>query len=229
MLPLKEFTGWSTRPSDNRPQIEPNKKYYFICEGANTEKWYFEELVGRSKDFDIPPTVQLIFMEKTGKDIHNSNPKNLLKSAAEIQQNDDFKSSQDVIVLIFDADIYKDNVCAYNEIITEARKNNYLIGVTNPSFELFLLLHKKDCVKNFILPNKTKIIQNEFVGKKRFISKMFTDITKMNSKTNSRIALLVNDLNVAIEQEKFLNQDVDNCIGNLTSNICKIITDIQNK
>ena len=46
-MPVHTYTNWNSRPSDREEQVEPYRKYYFICEGANTEKLYFENLSWR--------------------------------------------------------------------------------------------------------------------------------------------------------------------------------------
>ena len=43
-MPVYTYTNWNSRPSDNEEQIEPFRKYFFICEGANTETFYFKRL-----------------------------------------------------------------------------------------------------------------------------------------------------------------------------------------
>ena len=47
MAPIRSYSDWNTRSSNKESQIEPYKHYYFICEGQNTEKWYFEWLRDR--------------------------------------------------------------------------------------------------------------------------------------------------------------------------------------
>ena len=46
MAPVRSYTNWNSRTTDEEEQIEPYRKYFFICEGANTETWYFK--------FEIP-------------------------------------------------------------------------------------------------------------------------------------------------------------------------------
>lgn len=41
-MPVHTYTNWNKRSSDEKNQIEPYRKYFFICEGANTETFYFE-------------------------------------------------------------------------------------------------------------------------------------------------------------------------------------------
>ena len=34
-MPIHTYTNWNKRSSDGEKQIEPYRKYFFICEGAN--------------------------------------------------------------------------------------------------------------------------------------------------------------------------------------------------
>lgn len=43
MAPVRSYTNWNSRTTDEEEQIEPYRKYFFICEGANTETWYAYE------------------------------------------------------------------------------------------------------------------------------------------------------------------------------------------
>ena len=52
-MPVHTYTNWNSRPSDREEQVEPYRKYYFICEGANTETSYFEKLIDLRKDLRI--------------------------------------------------------------------------------------------------------------------------------------------------------------------------------
>ena len=45
MAPVRSYTNWNSRTTDEEEQIEPYRKYFFICEGANTETWYFKKLI----------------------------------------------------------------------------------------------------------------------------------------------------------------------------------------
>lgn len=60
-------------------------KYFFICEGSNTEVWYFRKLIDLRKTLGIHPLIDIRLMEKNGKDETVSNPKALIEFA-EIQK-----------------------------------------------------------------------------------------------------------------------------------------------
>ena len=36
MAPVRSYYNWNQRKSDTNEAIEPYRKYFFICEGANT-------------------------------------------------------------------------------------------------------------------------------------------------------------------------------------------------
>ena len=68
MAPIRTYTDWNKRPSDAEDQKEPFRKYFFICEGANTEVWYFRKLIDMRKQLGIHPMIDIRLMEKTDED-----------------------------------------------------------------------------------------------------------------------------------------------------------------
>lgn len=229
MSPIKEYTNWNIRKSDIEKKVPIHKRYYFICEGRNTEKWYFKKLIDRRKELSISDNIELVFLEKTGTDENVSNPKSLLKLAKKQKASNKYNPQIEQIIIIFDADIYKDNKEEYQKLIKNAK--GFKLGVTYPSFELFLLLHNENAVDKLIKPHKKEIIENEWVNggsvsRKRYVHKLFTDNYKINPKTNDRVGDLVNYLDIAIAQENKINSNIDNAVGVITSNIGHIIKSI---
>lgn len=45
MSPVRSYTNWNSRSTDNVEQREPYRKYFFICDMANTETWYFRKRI----------------------------------------------------------------------------------------------------------------------------------------------------------------------------------------
>lgn len=229
MAPIRTYTDWNKRPSDAEEQKEPFRKYFFICEGSNTEVWYFRKLIDMRKKLGIHPLIDIRLMEKTGKDTYLSNPKALIEFA-EKQKNiakNKFDSKHDKMIIVFDTDIYKNKPDKFKEIYETGRENN-ILAITNPSFELFLLLHYEGAFEKHILPNCDNILENRKIGKRRYITMLFTNASKMNPKENPAIGELAANIHTAIEQEKKLNQDIEKALDNLTSNIGKIIQEIIN-
>ena len=227
MSPIRTYTDWNKRPTDAEEQKEPFRKYFFICEGSNTEVWYFRKLIDMRKQLGIHPLIDIRLMEKTDEDAHLSNPKALIKFAErqkEIAKNK-FDINHDKMVIVFDADIYKNYPDKFKEIYQMGRNNN-ILAITNPSFELFLLLHYEKSYEELILPNHDEILQNRKVGKRRYITALFTERSGMNPKENPAIGELAANIHTAINQEVNLNQCAENALDNLTSNVGKIIEEI---
>ncbi len=233
MAPIRTYTNWNSRSTNSERQIEPYRHYYFICEGKNTEKWYFQKLIDIRKDLSIHSQIDLVYLEKTDEDENLSNPEQLIEFADKQKTNDmiTFDPKFDKMIVVFDADVFENNLQNYEQVIEKGIKKN-ILGVTNPSFELFLLLHYENSVEELILPDVTNIIQNAWVGngqnRRRYIEDIFRKKSCMRPKTNSNISELANKVHIAIAQESKLNNDITSCKGTVTSNIGQIIQSIIN-
>lgn len=229
MAPIRNYSGWNQRATDSQEPIEPYQKFFFICEGANTEVFYFKELINLRKVLGIHPLIDVCLLEKTDEDKNLSNPKRLIDFAEAQKSNPDisFDREHDRMIVVIDADIYERKPEDYPEILEMARNYNDVLAVTNPAFELFLLLHYEGSYDADIVPNAAQILENRKVNNRRFISQLFSQKSGMNSKTNSAVGKLAANIDIAISQEQNINQDAADCIGKLTSNIGKIVSDIR--
>ncbi|MBF1029617.1 MAG: hypothetical protein HXK91_05320 [Lachnospiraceae bacterium] len=86
-MPVHTYTNWNQRPSDQEEQIEPFRKYFFICEGANTETFYFEHLIDLRQELGIHPLIDIRLWEKTKEDKNISFAKRLVEFAEEQKKN----------------------------------------------------------------------------------------------------------------------------------------------
>lgn len=232
MAPIRTYSNWNSRSTSRGEQIEPYRHYYFICEGKNTEKWYFEKLIDIRKSLSIHSRLDISYLEKTEEHENLSSPKQLIEFADEQKKNNKitFDPKFDKMIVVFDADIFECQQNDYEEIIELGKKNN-ILGVTNPSFELFLLLHYEGSVDELILPNSDDIIRNQWVGngkrsRRRYIEDIVRKKAGIRPKTNEAIGELANNVCIAIDQEKKLNNDIESCKGVITSNIGCIIQSI---
>ena len=204
MAPVRSYTNWNSRTTDEEEQIEPYRKYFFICEGANTETWYFKKLIDIRKELNIHPLIDIRLLEKTEGDRDISFPRRLIEFAENQKENPEiaFDKERDKMIVVFDGDIFEEKVLDYDELVAEGEKNN-ILAVSNPAFELFLLLHYENSYEDDIEPNAEQIIQNEKDGQ------------------------LAKNIEIAIEQEKKINEDIHQCKGQITCNIDRIIDEIR--
>lgn len=235
MLPLVMYSNWSQRASDNEEQIEPYKRYFFICEGTNTEKWYFEKFIDSRKDFHIHSSIEIIYLEKQKNVSGWSDPKKLIELADKTATDNeiDFDKERDRIVIVFDTDIYitgKRKWEEYLQLVQDA-PGEYIIGVTNPGFELYLLLHRTGSLQEIILPVSPEIMANKKVNfeneKIRYIEFLFRKTYMFKPKKDKEgIESIVKDITIAITQEESINYNYFLCEGKLTSNIGHIMKSI---
>lgn len=228
-MPVHIFTNWNSRPSDREEQVEPFRKYCFICEGANTETFYFRRLIDLRKQLGIHPLIDIRLWEKTEGDKNLSFPKNLVSFAEEQKnQDNDFDHERDKMVIVFDGDIFEEKVQGYDELI-EAIEEKDIAAVTNPGFELFLILHIADSYERYIKGHEAEFLCMDDKGKYRHAYNVLLELTGMNAKKNSDIGNLADKVLLAIAQEKQINQDIHQLKGKVSSNIGAIIEAIINE
>lgn len=232
MPPINLYSKWNQRPSDSKKHIEPLRKYFFICEGKNTESFYFKKIINKKKEIGFHPSIELVLMQKTGKDENLSNPKQLVDFAIEekekLIEEERFEVNTDVLIIIFDLDVFKNRMDDLQQIL-EIQTDYIWLGLTNPDFELFLLLHIEDSINDVIIPNQNLILENNKIGNHRPCYKFLLEQTNMNSKKNPDIGNLAYNIDTAIKQEKLINQDLNNCLNLITSNIASLIEKIRDE
>ena len=226
-MPVHTYTNWNSRPSDQAEQIEPYRKYIFICEGANTETFYFRRLIDLRKQLGIHPLIDIRLWEKTDEDRNLSYVKNLVRFAEKQKQNpeNDFDLEHDKMVIVFDGDIFEEKVQGYHELIAAIEEKD-IAAVTNPGFELFLLLHIEGSFEQYIQGHELEYLQRDRKGKYSHAYHVLLELTGMNAKSNARIGELADHVLVAVAQEKRINQDIHQLKGKVSSNVGKIIEDI---
>ena len=102
----------------------------------------------------------------------------------EIANDDDFvmnKSLDDKkICIIIDRDKKSFTTFQYEEVLNIAEKNDYTLGISNPNFEFFLLLHMNDLS---VLSTEELINNPKVTSKKRLMESLLKDECKKNDTT----------------------------------------------
>lgn len=161
--------------SSIRPQNRTSDKLIFIsCEGSITEWEYFEKII-KSVFKNVSSKVSIInvigdVLNKKDKDrtleekklATSSDPQNVLEKMKRfIEINEDKydlkKHDDDEFWIVMDIDNHTDsstidangqcNLDKWNFVLTECKKCNYNYAISNPFFELWLLLHFDDVNK----------------------------------------------------------------------------------
>lgn len=138
-----------------------SKLIFIVCEGV-TEDDYFRKVVSQKFD-SIKTRIQIInifseILKKPPKKrtkeetnlLNSSNPKNLLEKMKDFISKKEhiyeFSKHDDEFWLIMDINNHTDSVHIkdWNQVLNECDSNGYHYAVSNPFFELWLLLHHDD-------------------------------------------------------------------------------------
>jgi len=221
MSPLREFRSLTTRFEEDI-KIEPLRRYYLIFEGANTERKYFQGIDNNRKELGINSQIELIILHKEGDISSFSHPIKLLEliegKKKSLKTDGKFDKAIDRFVIVFDRDSYEKTE-EYIEFIEKAIGDN-ILTVTSPCFELWLILHYEAAVGKYVVPNKDRLFDNEKVSSSHtFASRLFSEISGSNPKAGSFFNKLKGGIDLAIEQEKSLEQDILRMATEIGSNV----------
>ena len=221
MSPLREFRSLTNR-FDEDIKIEPLRRYYLIFEGANTERKYFQGIDNNRKELGINSQIELVILHKEGDISSFSHPIKLLELIEEkkksLKTDGKFDKAIDRFVIVFDRDSYE-NLEDYVEFIEKASADN-ILTVTSPCFELWLILHYENAVEKYVATNKDRLFDNEKVSRAHsFASNLFSEISGTNPKSGSFFNKLKGGIDLAIEQEKALEQDILRMATEIGSNV----------
>ena len=127
----------------------------------------------------------------------------------------------DEVCIIIDRDKGSFKQSQYNEVVTICKENNHNLGISNPCFEFWLLLHLSNC-KEYDIED---IGINRKVSKsKRFLERKLAD--KLNgsyNKSNIKFEQFKDNINTAIENEKLYELDIKKLESNVGTRVGLII------
>ena len=132
----------------------------------------------------------------------------------------------DVINLIIDRDrgSFKDS--QYDKLVLECKQENIKLYVSNPCFEVWLLMHFKE----FENLDFQKLLENKRVNSRKnarkYTDKKLSEIIGYD-KTNLNFALFVNRIEEAIKREKNYCEDLKELKNNVGSNVGILIKNMQ--
>ena len=214
------------RPKGNE---EPKSKYYIIPEGDNTEIQYFCGIRDNSEELNIKQIIEIIPVENEDEEHGQSHPKrkldNFNKSIADEKfiYNENF----DKAFFVIDRDPQNFSEEQLNEFIENCNKDGYFVCLSNPTFELFLLMHDD---KIFDL-DRRKMLENKRSnrGGKRFLEIKLSEIFGCN-KRNIDFKKFLPNIKKAIKNEKKFCEGLEKLKNELGSNVGKLLNEmIENK
>ena len=138
-----------------------------------------------------------------------------------------FDANYDKIIIILDRDFHSFSEEQFEEVLRHCDNNQIVLGLTNPCFELFLLLHLDD-LSSF---NEDDIKQNQKNGNKTFVE----ELLKLNlsrhygmkySKNNYDANFFIKKIDIAINNSKSFKSDNLDLKEHIGSSVFRILEEI---
>lgn len=139
----------------------------------------------------------------------------------------DYNPEIDVINLIVDRDQGSFKPDQYDNLVNECRKNKIKLYISNPCFEVWLLMHFEE----FDRLDFDKLLENKRVNPsksaRKYSDKMLSDIIGYD-KSNLKFEIFIDKINEAIKREKNYCEDVEGLKTKVGSNIGILVENMRN-
>lgn len=197
--------------------IEKEKIIVLAFEGNETEEIYFEEF--KNSDRFNNSLIYLHLLKRLKTDTKSA-PKHVFKKLKREAKDEYNFNDTDELWMIIDTDRWVD----IPEIINECKNlNNMFVAVSNPCFELWLLLHIKN-LSEYSEEELSRILENKRVSNnKKYIDTKIADILGSYNKIKLKPELYLPHLDLAIEQAKNLDDTQEDFPSKIGSHVYKVI------
>lgn len=204
--------------------LNPKSKYYIIPEGEKTEIQYFLGIRDNARKININSLIEVIPIENDDEELGQSHPIRKITNFNEDIEKNKFLYDKEIdkVCFIIDRDPQNFSEQQYDNFLKMCKDYNYKVYVSNPTFELFLLLHDD---KIFDI-DKTAMLENRRVSNsKRFLEVKLSEIFGCNKKNINFEKFKVN-IKKAINNEKQFEEDLINLKHNLGSNVGTLLDEM---
>lgn len=178
-----------------------NKLFVIATEGQKTEIKYFD---GIKSSKDLQRTK--IYIEILKRKNTNSSPSSVMKMLDEFKKEFLLKDD-DELWLVIDRDKQSWGINEISEIARLSLQKNYFLALSNPAFEIWLLLHVKD-VTDYTNEEKDELFENKKINRNRTrLEKELITICGSYNKTNLNLAHYIPHVHLAIMRSENLTRD----------------------
>ena len=227
------------------------RKYFLIAEGP-TEESYFEGIKNNRRYFDIAGDIHIEILPKAEGEETLSHPKQLVDAALEfmgrtdsggndVPQSEweiyckwDYDKEEDRVCVVFDRD-YKGLEGHLGWIYEKCRENGISICMSNPNFELWLLMHFPDIGRyepQKLFQNKKNLrhqVDEKASQKKKYLEILVSKAAGGYSKGSKvKFERFKEGVLLAMEQEKMFEENIDLLKDKMGTNIGLLLGEIRN-
>jgi hypothetical protein len=197
--------------------VKPKEKIIVLSyEGNHTEAIYFEELKESVRFND--ELIHLHSLKRPSDDTKSApiHVFNKLKKEVKDLYNLD---KDDELWMVIDRDSWPNIQAIYDLCVAEG---NFYLALSNPCFELWLLLHLKD-ISEYSEPEQKQIFDNcKVSAKKTFLKQHLGALLNGYNETNPKPERFLPNLDLAIDRAKNLDNPAEDYPTKIGSHIYKL-------
>jgi len=201
--------------------LEAEKMFILSYEGKVSEKKYFEDF-RKSELFNDSGIIEVISLKRpTNRGSDPISVKKLLQAAKKEYR---FKDT-DEFWLIIDRDDWEEiHNHNFDKLVDDCKKeNNFFLAMSNPCFEIWLILHLKD-INEFDESEKQKLISNDKISNsKNYIDIVLGEIQGRGYNKRPTPTVFLPLTRVAIDRAKEINNENEEYPKKLGTHIYKLI------
>jgi hypothetical protein len=164
--------------------------YVIATEGEKTEPQYFNGLKNHYRN-------PRIYVKVLDRSTSASSPKHIIRTINKIRKDFDFKRDDEMWIVI-DKDRWSARMLS--QVATQCNQKNINMALSNPCFEVWLLLHLKDMSE--YSDSKITILQN---NKNRDLEKEIRRICGKFNKINLDLSKYIPNISAAIDRAHALD------------------------
>lgn len=237
--------------SSESETVPPRIKFYCVSEGA-TEESYFWGVRNNKVELNIKNDVLIEVLPKQEGQETLSHPMQLVKACLfsmgridkdgneipedEWEKNcqwDNFDPKTDKVCVIFDRD-YKKLEIELQNIYRLCNNNGIKIVISNPNFELWLLMHFPDIEQygaDNLLQNKKnlrhQLFQDASVNKKYLEILLSKNADGYTKGSKLKFERFINSVDMAVEQAKIYCEDSERLVNELGTAVGRLIQEMK--
>lgn len=197
--------------------IRSGRLFVIATEGKDTERIYFETL---RKEIQMSQ----IKLEILPSENNESAPNKVFDRLTDYHDKYDIEDD-DQLWLVIDKDKWTDKMLSGIAQLCNEKKR-FFMGLSNPCFELWLLLHFED-ISKYTIVEKEKILTNKKIRGTTFLKRKMRSVLGSYSESSYDAKAILANVNAAIERASLLDtkprqrwpQNIGTRVYKLVSNI----------
>lgn len=147
--------GRSFEPFQRRSGIQTPDKIIIACEGVESEPFYFNALATKNSHIEVE------ILSREGKEQAHSAPRHVLHQLQRFKRQHDLRK-HDQLWMVVDVDQWHN----LSEIGQQCMEEGFHLALSNPCFELWLLLHLRS-LDEYSAEEQAQFLENRKVSSKR--------------------------------------------------------------